>query len=129
MRPDETIPRNQPAKGRPGRKNLLPFIIFAVFILIILSQEFPGFRHAIEQYIAPDRWQASETCTGKAMQMGKSPGFNRIIEHGDVHKTEKGYFVEKIVIGEMAEQGGEQQFIVDCYTDSAGNLIRADRRN
>lgn len=104
-------------------------MIAAGAILLIASQEIPGFRHAVEYYIAHESWQASETCNSKALQLGVSPDFMRIIEYGDVNVTEKGFFIEKILVGEMAEQGGEQRFIVDCYTDPAGNLVRADRRN
>lgn len=129
MRPDETIQRKQPAQDRPRRLNrLLPFIVIAVFFLIILSQEIPGFRHAIDYYIAHENWQATENCNSRAMQMGTIPDYMRVIDYGTVHKTANGFFVEKIVVGEMAEQGGEQRFVVDCYTDAAGNLVRADRR-
>ena len=130
MRTNETISRNgqEPKQRRSSFSKLLPFFIVAGFILIIISQEIPGFRHAIEYYTAHESWQASETCNKKALQLGVSPDFMRIIEYGDVHKTEKGFFIENIIVGEMAEQGGEQRFIADCYTDPAGNLVRADRR-
>ena len=128
MQTDETRSPHEPRRGRPSFKKVVPFVVIAIFVSIILSQEIPGFRHAIDQYIAHDSWQASETCSSRALQLGTSPDFMRIIEYGDVHNTEKGFFVEKIIVGEMAEQGGEQRFIVDCYTDTAGNLVRADRR-
>ena len=130
MRTDETIsPHGQKPKQRRSRFNkLLPFVIAAGILLFIASQEIPGFRHAVEYYVAHESWQASETCNNKALQLGVSPDFMRIIEHGDVNKTEKGFFIENIIVGEMADQGGEQRFIADCYTDSAGNLVRADRR-
>jgi hypothetical protein len=129
-RPDETINRNEApeAKGRRRSSKFIPFIMIGIFVAFILSQEVPGFRHAIDYYIANDKWQASETCSQKALQMSKTPDFMRIIEYGDVHKTENGFFIENIIVGEMAEQGGEQRFSVDCYTDAAGNLVRADRR-
>jgi hypothetical protein len=131
MRTSEKIPpHGQELKQARSRSNkLLPVIIVAGVILLIASQEIPGFRHAIDYYIAHESWQASETCNSKALQLGVSPDFMRIIEYGDVNKTENGFFIEKILVGEMAEQGGEQRFIVDCYTDPAGNLVRADRRN
>ncbi|MEN8711584.1 MAG: hypothetical protein ABF326_05250 [Arenicellales bacterium] len=131
MRSNEKIPPHglEPKPARSRSNKLLPGIVFAGVILLIASQEIPGFRHAIDYYIAHESWQASETCNSKALQLGVTPDFMRIIEYGDVHKTENGFFIEKILVGEMAEQGGEQRFIVDCYTDPAGNLVRADRRN
>ena len=131
MRTSEKIPHHgqEPKQARSRSNKLLPVIIVAGVILLIASQEIPGFRHAIDYYIAHESWQASETCNSKALQLGVSPDFMRIIEYGDVNKTENGFFIEKILVGEMAEQGGEQRFIVDCYTDPAGNLVRADRRN
>ena len=130
MRTNETIsPHGQAPKQRRSRFNkLLPLVFAAGILLFIASQEIHGFRHAIDYYIAHESWQSSETCNNKALQLGVSPDFMRIIDYGEVHKTENGFFIEKILVGEMAEQGGEQQFIVDCYTDPAGNLVRADRR-
>ena len=130
MRTNETTPRHdRESERRRSRFNkLLPLFIVAGFILFIASQEIPGFRHAIEKFISHERWQAAETCNNKALQLGQSPDFMRIIETGEVHKTEKGFFIEKIIVGEMAEQGGEQRFSVDCYTDAIGSLVRADRR-
>jgi hypothetical protein len=117
-------------QGKPqsGFKKVLPFVIMGGIALFVVSNEIPGFRHAIEYYVAHDRWQAGESCASKALQLGSSPGFVRIIEQGDVHRTEKGFFIENIIVGEMAEQGGEQRFAVDCYADSGGNIVRADRR-
>jgi hypothetical protein len=130
MRSNEKIPPHglEPKPARSRSNKLLPGVCAGV-ILLSASQEIPGFRHAIDYYIAHESWQASETCNSKALQLGVTPDFMRIIEYGDVHKTENGFFIEKILVGEMAEQGGEQRFIVDCYTDPAGNLVRADRRN
>ena len=118
----------KPNQHRSRYKNFLPFIIFGAFALFIALNEIPDFRHAMEYYVAPQRWQAGEACESRALQMGSSPDYMRIIEHGDVHKTEKGFLIKNIIVGEMAEQGGEQQFVVDCYTDTSGNLVRADRR-
>ena len=130
MRTHETISPHgrEPGQHRSRFKKLLPFVIAAGIFLFIVTQEIPGFRHAIEYYTSHARWQASETCNNKALQLGVSPDYMRIIEYGDVHETEKGFFIENITVGEMAEQGGEKRFIVDCYTDPAGNLVRADRR-
>ncbi len=118
----------KPSQHRSRYKNFLPFILFGAFALFIALNESPDFRHAMEYYVAPERWQAGETCESKALQLGSSPDYMRIIEHGDVHKTEKGFLIKNIIVGEMAQQGGEQQFVVDCYTDPSGNLVRADRR-
>jgi hypothetical protein len=116
------------ARQRSGFKKVLPFVIIGGITLFIASNEIPGFRHAIDYYVSHDRWQASESCMRKALQLGSSPDFVRIIKQGDVYRTEKGFFIENIIVGEMAEQGGERQFTVDCYTDSDGNIVRADRR-
>ena len=101
----------------------------AGFFLFILSEEFPVIRHSLDYYLAHDSWLARETCNSQSMTLGTTPDFMRIIDYGELHKTNNGYFIEKIVVGEMAKQGGELQFFVDCYTDQKGNLVRADRRN
>ena len=96
--------------------------------MFIASKEIPGFRSAIEYYTDQERWQAGESCRNKAIGLASSADFVRLIDWGEVHETTKGYFIENIVVGEMAEQGGEQKFSVDCYTDSKGKLVRADRK-
>ena len=50
-----------------------------------------------------------------------------MVEPGKVHATQGGFYVEATIIGEMAETGGATHFTVACYTDSAGQLVRAAR--
>jgi hypothetical protein len=122
---DPQKPRQR--KSRAGR--FIPVGFVVAFFLFIISEEFPGVRHALDYFVANDRWQARETCNSNSLALGTTPDFMRIVDYGEVHKTNNGFFIEKIVVGEMAKDGGEQQFTVDCYTDPEGKLVRADRRN
>ena len=119
---------NKHPKRQAGLKKALPFLIFGSIAIFIAIKEVPSFRHPIEYFTAHERWQASESCQVKAIELASSVDFARLIDKGDAHETAKGYFIENITVGEPAESGGENRFTVDCYTDSLGLIIRADRR-
>jgi len=122
-----TNTERNPEQRKSGFRKLIPFIIIGGMVLFIASKEIPGFRSAIEYYTNPERWQAGESCRNKAISLASSTDFVRLVDWGEIHETSNGYFIENIVVGEMAEQGGEQRFNVDCYADSKGKLVRADR--
>ncbi|HFD79509.1 MAG TPA: hypothetical protein ENK05_03805 [Gammaproteobacteria bacterium] len=114
-------------RERRKRNRFIPFLILAAFALFIASQEVPMVRDTIQRIVAPDRWAAARTCRREALAKAGNPDFARIVDPGELHPTRNGFFVEGIRVGEMAEQGGEAQFVVDCYTDAAGALVRATR--
>jgi hypothetical protein len=44
-----------------------------------------------------------------------------------VHKTENGAYVDRLVLGEMDQDGAEQKVEYTCYLDSAGVLVKLNR--
>ena len=51
--------------------------------------------------MAKDRWHARETSNSNSQALGTTPDFMLIVYYGEVHMTNNGYFIEKIVLGEM----------------------------
>ena len=129
MRPDD--PRLNPeyrrTNSRAGRRAMLPILMFGIIALVIASKEIPMVHDFVQSVIAPQQHQAAQTCRQEAMQLSRKPAYARVVRQGQVHSTQEGFYVEGLVIGEMGEQGGEVRFAVDCYTDSEGRLVRADR--
>lgn len=129
MRPDLS-PRTPSDPGqRSGRKatRLLPLLIIGGILVAIAAQEIPAVGTWLQRWLQPEHWQASQTCQTAALALAGRREFARVIAPGKVHATQEGFYIEALVIGEMAENGGESRFSVACYTDSAGRLVRADR--
>ncbi|MFN2308302.1 MAG: hypothetical protein ABR553_00995 [Gammaproteobacteria bacterium] len=129
MRP-ELPPRttSDPAQ-HPGRRRsrLLPLLFIGALITVVAAQEIPAMGAWLQRWLHPEASQAGEICRGAALALAAQPQTARVIVPGNAHATQGGFFVEGIQIGEMAESGGETRFVVACYTDSNGRLVRADR--
>lgn len=128
----EQDPRLRPESHLKNERNplrrYLPFLIFGVIGLLIASQEIPVVHDAVQSVISPDKYQAGKMCRDNALQLSNNLNYARIVDAGQIHATQSGFFVENIVVGEMSEQGGELRFSVDCYADSRGNVVRAVRK-
>lgn len=130
MRPDlqprtPDDPARRPRAGKPGR--YLPLLIFGVIFVAIAAREIPAVGGWLQRWFQPEAWQAGQSCRDAALALATRPEHARVIEPGQAHPTQGGYFVEAIIVGEMAEAGGETRFAVACYTDKDGRLVRADR--
>lgn len=130
MRPDlpprtTSDPMQRPSRG--GFKRMLPLLIIGAIMIAIAAQEIPAVGAWMQRWLQPDEWQAGQTCQTAALALASRPDFARVIEPGKVHATQGGFYVEATIIGEMAETGGETRYTVACYTDSAGQLVRAAR--
>lgn len=112
---------------RKRRRRLLPALLFGAVIVVIAAQEMPAAGALLQRWFRPAEWQANEACATAALALATRPESARVIARGAVHATQGGFFVEDIVIGEMADAGGERRFSVACYTDGAGKVARADR--
>lgn len=115
--------------GRPRRrmKGLIPLLIFGVVLITLASRDIDDLQMLFQRWTDPAAWQAGQVCQQAALDLAKQSDFARIIEGGKVHNTQKGFYVEDIEVGEMDDQGGEVQFVVSCYVDTAGQVVRADR--
>lgn len=124
--PPRTTSDPRQRSGR-GARRVLPFLLIAAVLLAIAAQEIPAVGALFQRWFQPDVWQATQTCRSAALALATRPDFARVVDAGRVHATQGGFYVEAMVIGEMAETGGEQRLTVACYTDTAGRLVRADR--
>ena len=121
---------SDPSSRRTGtrrRKNkIVMILVIAFIILFIAKREIPLVSDTINQIIAPEQTKASKTCHHQAMQLGQNPSFARIVQSGQVTQTQQGFLVDQILVGEMGNDGHEATFKVTCYTDSGGQLVRAE---
>ncbi|HBE92942.1 MAG TPA: hypothetical protein DDW55_10580 [Gammaproteobacteria bacterium] len=141
MRPNEKIPRHdyqdasdnhntRDPQGQPRQKSksrFIPVMVFALFALIILSQEVPQVQDAIDSVISPHEFNARKSCEAAALKLATRPDFARIINGGDVVKTQNGMLVKNIVMGEMDEQGQEKKVPFHCYLDASGNIVSSGK--
>ena len=141
MRPHDKIPRhsyqdasddpaNRDPQGKPRKRSIsrfVPFLAFGIFALVILSQEVPGVKNAIEQFISPANFNARSQCEAESLKLADRPDFARIIKQGEVVKTQNGMLVKGIVMGEMNDQGQEVRVPFHCYIDASGTIVSSGR--
>lgn len=77
----------------------------------------------LERVTAPGKWAAGESCRSAALKLVPQPDYARIVAPGRVHETERGFYVENIVVGQMGASGTEERLSVNCYTDTQGNVV------
>jgi hypothetical protein len=116
-------------RARSGKtlKRLIPFAMILVFGLFILKDQVPGISDKIDSIISPTSFAAVQTCRNAALKQSTTPDFARLIKTGKAHSTEKGFFIDHLVIGEMDEQGGERRVDVSCHVEQSGALIKLNR--
>jgi len=118
--------RTSRQRNRPFRK-IIPVLIFAFIAFMIAREEIPAVSNAWERMIAPDEWQAKQTCQKAALGSVERQEFTRILKPGKVNKTTDGLYIERLVIGEMGLSGKEVSINYSCYLDSTGNLVKLNR--
>jgi hypothetical protein len=113
--------------NRKSRRIIIPFLFLAVFALIVLYNAVPSLRLKIEALLFPEAFRATEACRQTALASASTPGFARLLAYGEAHEVSEGYYVDRVVIGEMGPNGAEQRFEVSCYINSAGRIIKSHR--
>lgn len=113
-------------RNRMGLFIILPFM--ALIALIILKQEVPQFDSWVQRLWDEEKWRAGDSCRQEAIRSATRSDFARIIDNGIVHPTEKGYFVEEIVVGEMGDSGAELKFQFSCYTQTDGSIVKTHKQ-
>lgn len=111
------------ARRRRALRPLVPLVIALVAGSAIAYHESPWVQRQVMSFINPAQARAIEACEVTALKLARSPEFARIVKPGRVHATQGGFFIEHIVLGQMAQQGGEQRSFVDCYADRDGNVV------
>lgn len=120
------------ARGRHQRqgshfRRLIPFLLIAAFGVLIAYKEIPAFADWWDRAFFPRIWQAKNTCQQAALKQSHNPDYARILKPGKVHRTANGAYVERLVLGEMGQDGAEQEVEYTCYLDSKGALVKLNR--
>jgi len=113
-------------RHRPLRK-IVPLLAFAFIALLIAREEIPAVRDGLERVFSPAEWQAKQTCRTAAFARAERGEFARMLEPGTVNKTNDGFYIEQLLIGEMGQAGNEVAVEYSCYLDSAGQLVKLNR--
>jgi hypothetical protein len=108
-------------------RKLVPLLIMSFVGLLIAKNEVPAVNTWWEKTFTPELWSAKQTCQQAAIADSINPGFARVLEPGLVHETADGRYIERLVIGEMGENGTETTAEYSCYLDGEGRLFRLNR--
>lgn len=119
--PEQEADFTRRRRGRGGR--LLPLLIFAGFGLFILKEQVPAVNDAYLRLVDPDALRALVACREAALAGSATPDFARLLERGRAHPTRNGFFVDRLVIGELADGGGEARRAIECHVDAAGKVV------
>ncbi|MGF1547828.1 MAG: hypothetical protein ACFCUG_10935 [Thiotrichales bacterium] len=117
---------NRPRRSR-AMTRLIPLLMLLGFAALVSYREVPVVRDTVLRYLEPQAVGALEVCRKAAVKQGQNPEFARLIEHGEAHATAAGYFVDRVVVGEMVAGRGEVRFAVTCHVDATGNLAQVHR--
>lgn len=109
-------------RGRAMRSLVLSVVILVV-AGVIVYREVPWIQRQIQQLVNPAQARAVEACEVAALKLARKPEFARIVKPGRVHPTAGGFYVERMVLGQMAQQGGEERSFMDCHADRDGNVV------
>jgi hypothetical protein len=88
----------------------------------ILREQVPAVDAWLEGWLAPERARARAACLEAALAASDRPEFTRLLARGAVGRTQAGYRVEGIRVGEMGPDGAERVYAFSCYLDAAGRL-------
>ncbi len=114
-------------KTRRSLTRLLPVLIFAAIGLFILKQENDTANDWFDRTFHPEQWAAIDTCRRSALTESTQPSTARVIKRGKANKTQNGYLVEALLVGEMGADGQEQRYSFSCYVDGTGKLLNTHR--
>ena len=117
-----------PRQRRSGNsRKLIPLLLIGAFGVLIAHEEIPAFAEWWEKAFSPGNWQVKKACQQAALKQSNNPNFARILKPGKAHKTANGAYVDRLVLGEMGQDGTEQKVEYTCYLDSAGALVKLNR--
>ncbi|MGV6859936.1 MAG: hypothetical protein ACWA5X_13320 [bacterium] len=118
-------PADRKASG--SRNKIIPLVIFALFAMIVVSQEHSWLHEQFQRLVNPEAFSALSHCREATLADSQPPEFARILRGGNAHKTTAGYVVDALVVGEMGADGGELPFSITCYVDRQGTVASLHR--
>ncbi len=124
---DVLFPGGARDQHRRGIRHRVPPVFFAAIALLIGYNEVPAVRDWWDRMFTPEQWSARQVCQKSALARAPNSAFARVIEGGDVHRTNDGLYIDGIVLGEMGEAGTEVRVDYACYLNAAGELARLTR--
>jgi hypothetical protein len=90
---------------------------------LIVYREVPWVQRQAQRVLHPAEARAVEACEVAALKLARAPEFARIVKPGRVNATQGGFYIEGMVLGQMAQAGGEERSFVDCHADRDGNVV------
>lgn len=118
--------RNDRQRLRIGRF-LFP-LVFALILLMILTDMFPVLRDAKEQVLYPAEYRARRACHAAALGAAERPQYARIIAPGEVHATQGAQYVQGVRVGKMGAGGAEVTYDFSCYVGADGKVVNTDKQ-
>lgn len=111
---------------RPTR--LIPLLFVVIIATLILRDRFHQVDDLLRSVLQPAQQTAINNCRKAALAQSESPDFARIIKWGEVSPTQNGFLVNRLVIGELAENEGERRIQIDCHTRMNGEVATSHRK-
>lgn len=123
-----TEPRRfrEPRRSR-GLSRLIPVLIVAFVLLVIAREEIPAVSAWWEKTFNSRDWAVMQACQQAALGSLPDRQFGRVVDAGKVHRTEEGFYVDKLVLGEMGPEGAEQKIDYSCYLDNGYQVVKVNR--
>ncbi len=122
--------REKPSRRNRHRRH--QFIAIAIMVVaagFVLKDQVPVVDAYIDRLLQPEAWQATESCRQVVLAAVERPEFARILKNGKANTTQKGYYVDDIVIGEMGASGTEVRVRFSCYVDGEGKVVNTQRQS
>jgi NaMN:DMB phosphoribosyltransferase len=128
---DPTLRERENPDRRIRRRShrFIAIIVMVVGAGFILKEQIPAVDTYIDRLLKPQAWQATEACRQAVLAAVERPEFARMLEHGEANATQKGYYVDDIVVGEMGASGTEVRVRFSCYVDGEGKVVNTQRQS
>ncbi len=111
---------------KPRRKlrisKIFPLLLFGLFALFILKEQVPALNDKYLALVKPNEFHAIEVCREAALAKSSNRKFARLINYGEANRTQQGFFIDHILVGELVPDSGESRFTVNCHIDQSGTL-------
>lgn len=127
-RPPPSVTSNVVEKSGFRPIKLIPVIFIIIFATLILRDQFPQVDDFFRSILQPEAHAAIINCRESALLQSETPDFARIIKWGEASKTQNGFLVDHLVIGEMKEGEGELWINIICHTKTSGEVVMVHRQ-
>ena len=123
----ELAGEQQPRRIKPSKKThrvIVPIFILSVFALVVAHDKIPAVEDWYQQTFNHKHWQVRNTCQHEALSAASQPAFARVVKPGEVKETQKGYYIDRVVLGEMGKDGREKLVNYSCYAGLDGKVVK-----